>query len=262
MPLHHHPAWEISWIVTGSGHRLTGGTLEVCRTGEVILVPPELPHGWMFEDTGTPFTENITVQFPENTLATAAAFPELNRHTETLKSLHTAVEITGEAADEIRMQMTYLSEAGPAGRLLRLIGMVPVLSDSRYWRVIGDGDLPDCRTPGQNPFLMEAVYSYILAHYGEKIPLSAIADTASMSETAFCSFFKRNAGETFSSFLNRFRVKMASKMLLLHPDLPIADIAFRCGFNDIPHFHRMFRRYAGLTPGSLRKGKHGLENIS
>lgn len=252
MPLHHHPVWELTWIIEGSGERLAGGDLEECRNGEVILIPPELPHGWIFDGNGCPFSENITVQFPEKTIGAIFSFPEFQECISTLRSMKYAVEITGETCSRIRSILTRLSESEAQGRMSELISMIPLLADRTSWRIIGQQALPDCRRGGYSK-RMETVYSYVLAHYGEKITLSEIASVVSMSETSFCCFFKKHAKEPFYSFLNRFRVEIAAKMLRRYPDCSVSDIAFRCGFNDIPHFHRLFRRYTGKTPGSLRK---------
>jgi len=37
-----------------------------------------------------------------------------------------------------------------------------------------------------------------------------------------------------------------------HRDRTITDIAFDCGFNDLSHFSRSFRRRFGVTPGAIR----------
>ncbi len=252
MPFHHHPVWEITWIMEGYGERLTGGNLEECRSGEVILIPPELPHGWIFSKKGCLFTENITIQFPEKTVASISVFPELQECISTLRYMDYAVEITGETCSRIRTAMERLSESDATGRITELISMIPLLTDRSSWRIIGQQALPDCRN-GSNSKRMETVYSYVLAHYSDRITLSEIASAINMSETSFCCFFKKHAKEPFYSFLNRFRVEIAAKMLRRYPECSVSDIAFRCGFNDVPHFHRLFRRYTGKTPGSLRK---------
>lgn len=35
---------------------------------------------------------------------------------------------------------------------------------------------------------------------------------------------------------------------------PIAEVAFSCGFNDVPYFYRAFRRRFGVTPGAALSG--------
>jgi AraC family transcriptional regulator len=39
----------------------------------------------------------------------------------------------------------------------------------------------------------------------------------------------------------------------MHTDLPLADVAVRCGFADQSHFTKLFRRSIGVSPGSFRR---------
>jgi len=55
-------------------------------------------------------------------------------------------------------------------------------------------------------------------------------------------------------YLIRLRVKMAA-IILRDTDLPISEIAYRVGFNDITHFGRMFRKRVGYSPSEYRKKK-------
>jgi AraC-like DNA-binding protein len=70
-------------------------------------------------------------------------------------------------------------------------------------------------------------------------------------------------GQVNSSFVkevNDRRLKRAFDLLLRSPPgryLSLADIALECGFTTMAHFHRMFRRQYGVTPGELRNGLTG-----
>lgn len=48
MPLHFHPEIEICYVVKGSGYRMIGDFLEPFEEGEVVLVPTNQPHCWMY----------------------------------------------------------------------------------------------------------------------------------------------------------------------------------------------------------------------
>jgi transcriptional regulator GlxA family with amidase domain len=45
----------------------------------------------------------------------------------------------------------------------------------------------------------------------------------------------------------------AAKGLLIGTDLPLSEVAIRCGFNSQAYFSDCFRRKTGQTPGSFRK---------
>jgi transcriptional regulator GlxA family with amidase domain len=65
--------------------------------------------------------------------------------------------------------------------------------------------------------------------------------------------------ETGSSFTERvleLRLQRARAMLAdpRHNRLRVGEIAAACGFNEIPHFNRRFRRRFGATPTQFRGG--------
>ena len=68
------------------------------------------------------------------------------------------------------------------------------------------------------------------------------------SEAYFSKFFKKIAGMTFSQYLNRVKVEEAVRLLRENKGLPVTEIAFRCGFNTIRNFNRIFKEVTGCTP--------------
>lgn len=62
------------------------------------------------------------------------------------------------------------------------------------------------------------------------------------------------SGETFTQFITEQRLDAAYKALRhsASAKVPISTIAFACGFSDISHFNRVFRRRFGCTPTDAR----------
>ena len=73
-----------------------------------------------------------------------------------------------------------------------------------------------------------------------------------MNRTAFCAFFKRCKGMTFSQFLTRYRLDTACE-LLKHTQKQVSEICYSVGFNDLPHFVRVFTHAEGISPSKYRK---------
>jgi AraC family transcriptional regulator len=55
------------------------------------------------------------------------------------------------------------------------------------------------------------------------------------------------------NYITRQRIERA-KRLLAETELPISEIALRTGFSSQSHFTTSFRRLAGVTPSSFRRG--------
>ena len=99
---------------------------------------------------------------------------------------------------------------------------------------------------------MQQVSAYVMAHYVHLIPLDDIAAEVGMNRSAFCSWFKRCKGMTFSQFVTQYRLNTACE-LLEHSQKSVSEIGYLVGFSDIPHFVRVFTKEKGVSPGRYRK---------
>lgn len=80
------------------------------------------------------------------------------------------------------------------------------------------------------------------------------AQFMNVSESYFSRYFKRQAGMTFSQYLNIVRIEKAVQLINAEPDLKVTDVMLRCGFNTIRSFNRAFKLITDYTPRTLPKG--------
>jgi AraC-like DNA-binding protein len=71
------------------------------------------------------------------------------------------------------------------------------------------------------------------------------------ARTAYLAFAAEQ--RVFSDDLDAFRLERAHAMLRSGSAAPIIDIALACGFSDLSHFNRRFRRRFDATPGEVRR---------
>lgn len=83
------------------------------------------------------------------------------------------------------------------------------------------------------------------------LSLDELAAIAGMSTFHFARSFKAATGEAPHRFVMRRRIGRA-KILLRSTALPIAEIAFQVGWENVSHFTHAFRTLEGVTPGSFR----------
>ena len=96
------------------------------------------------------------------------------------------------------------------------------------------------------------IYEHVRTNFQRPIPLKEIANEVSMTVPAFCRYFKRLTGKTFTRFVNEFRIVHACKLLSEMPS-SITDICFESGFNNFSHFNRLFKEMIGKNPSDYRK---------
>lgn len=92
---------------------------------------------------------------------------------------------------------------------------------------------------------------YIRKHYKEDISIENLASVAHLSISALERRFKKHLQKTPKQFIREYRLEKARK-LLIDTRLPIAEIAFECGFSDHSYFSRHFKLMFDEMPSHIR----------
>ena len=137
-------------------------------------------------------------------------------------------------------------------RLLALIKVLELLSISDEQELLaseGFNIKPD-ETENER---MRKILEFTLENYKEDISLETIAEIANLTVPSFCRYFKSRTRKTYIYFLNEIRLSNARKMLI-DKQLDISQISIECGFQNLSHFHRIFKNQTGVTPMAYRRG--------
>ena len=94
------------------------------------------------------------------------------------------------------------------------------------------------------------------AHLERPLALAQLAAVACMSPYHFLRCFRDATGRTPAAWVRERRVARA-RALLRDPRLPLAQVAFACGFASQSHFGEVFRAQTGATPGAYRAAVTG-----
>ncbi|MDR0376014.1 MAG: helix-turn-helix domain-containing protein [Treponema sp.] len=99
------------------------------------------------------------------------------------------------------------------------------------------------------------IITVIEYHVQEPLSLHYLAARFNINPSYLSALFKRETGETITSFINNRRIRLAG-ILLRDTALRIQDAAEQCGFLDINYFNRLFKRHYGKTPRDFRRELH------
>jgi|LSQX01.2.fsa_nt_gb AraC-like DNA-binding protein len=97
---------------------------------------------------------------------------------------------------------------------------------------------------------------YVYEHYRETITLESMAAQLGINKSYLAHVFRAELGETFTEFVNRFRVEM-SKAALQDSREPILNVALQHGFTSQNYYGRVFKKLTGITPSEFRKRSQG-----
>ncbi|MNJ33079.1 response regulator [Paenibacillus fonticola] len=100
--------------------------------------------------------------------------------------------------------------------------------------------------------IIEVAIQYIRAYYNTDLSLDKVASIVYLNPVYFSQVFKQKTGYGFKEYVIHLRMEMA-KQLLLNPQLKLADISERIGYQDVKHFTQVFRRKYNVTPTEYRQ---------
>jgi AraC-like DNA-binding protein len=87
----------------------------------------------------------------------------------------------------------------------------------------------------------------------EDLSLKRLAYELSMTPHQLSQFLNEKLNSNFNTFVNRYRVDEAKKMLIEEPDRSILSVCHGVGFNSKSVFYKAFMQSTGMTPFKFRK---------
>lgn len=251
LSLHQQDSWELSYVITGRGVRVIGDVMEPFAEGEVILIPPNIPHCWYFDesvcdDSGR--IENITIIFSEKLLSgSESVFSELSEVVSTIRENKNALSFSGNTLSHLQKIMVGMISQTKGERVSSLLELLNLIATPKETSVVGHPVTED-----KNTKKVQSIYLYVMNNYQQNITLDEIARFAGMEKSSFCVFFKKMTGKSFFSFLMEYRIDSSCQMLK-KTQLSIAEICIASGFRDIPYYNRVFKKVKDVTPTEYRR---------
>jgi transcriptional regulator GlxA family with amidase domain len=96
--------------------------------------------------------------------------------------------------------------------------------------------------------------SYVEANLDRTITTRCLAQVARLSPFHFCRAFRGSFGNSPHGYVIRRRMERAQG-LMLTSNASLGRIAADCGLADQAHFNKLFRKFAGESPGAWRRAR-------
>lgn len=87
----------------------------------------------------------------------------------------------------------------------------------------------------------------------EDLTRRRLAELLETSERELSAYLNDRLGLNFATFVNRYRVEEAQRLLDEEPDRSILSITYAAGFNSRSSFYEAFQRETGRTPSAWRR---------
>ena len=251
-PLHYHEEYELNLILNAEGaKRIVGDHIEPIGAVELVLVGPNLYHAWFTHKCESEQITELTIQFHKDLFEDRLLRRnQLSFIKAMFDKSQRGILFAHEATERLLPRLLALEQKNGFDSVLELFSILHDLSTSRNMRVLSDVT-SDTAQFNYNSRRIEKVFEYMNANYSRPITLSEVAKVANMPEASFSRFIRKRIGNTFIDSLNEIRLGHATRMLI-DTTHNVAEVAYKCGFNNISNFNRTFKKRKGCTPKEFR----------
>ena len=247
---HFHPEIELVYVNKGKGKTHIGNHLSYFNNSQLLLIGANLPHNGFTDRLTTNGSETLVQFKPEFLGDTFFEIPEMKPIHILFEKAKKGIVFGVKTKQKLGIKIEKLTEKKGFKQVLILLEILHTLSKSEDYTILNaDGFAFEAQAQNNNK--IDEIFKYINENFNQHISLDEIAGLVSMTVPAFCRFFKKSTGKTFTKLVNEYRVVHATK-LLSESQSSITDICFECGFNNFSHFNKLFKEFTGKSASKYR----------
>ncbi len=247
---HYHPEYELVYIEGTDGNRHIGEHLGRYEGSDLAFIRPNVPH-LNFDYGASTHHTKIVVQLHADFMgADFLNKPETAGIRQLFDQPEGAFYFTGSTKIQVGEQMKKLPDASHFEQLIILLQIFQVLSTSIEKTAVLAKPI-DSRQDFKDQQRLKKVQQYVAEHFTDSIKTEAVVALTGLNNAAFCRYFKKNTGQTFTEYLTEYRIRQAQKMLLTNSS--VTDACFGSGFENLSYFNRTFKKLTGENPLAFKK---------
>ena len=257
-PIHNHEVFELNFVEHAPGvKRIVGDSTEVIGEYDLVLITsPDLEHVWEQNTCTSEDIREITVQFDlpfsdDSFLARTPFLPMKKMMTEAQNGLSFPLD----AIMKVYSMLDSLSSIKEGFyAVTQFITILYELSKCPGAKPLATSSFAKIAVEDDSRRILK-VKNFINKNYPYEIRLPQLSDIAGMSPSAFSRFFKLHTGRNLTEYIIDIRLGAASRMLV-DTAQSISEISFKCGFNNLSNFNRIFKKKKGCSPTEFRDNYH------
>ncbi len=261
-PYHMHPNYQLNFVIEGKGKRIVGDHTENYYSGDLVLIGPNLPHYWTYDEqfgkmhgAGTAIIIHFDKDFAGSDFISK---PELKPIDEMLEMAHRGIHFKSAELNEVVSKIISLPDEEPLKRLINLINILFELAETRHKTLLA-GEAYEKKELPDVMLKINRIINFIKKHFHEEnLNQSKLADMAGLSNSSFSRYFKRQTGKNYIDFLKDIRLSHAWK-LLNESDFPISQIAAKSGYLNLSNFNKHFKKKYNCTPKTILGKRPGYD---
>ena len=242
IPLHPQVCMELSYIVSGSGSFIIGGTTLEVRAGDLVFNNPG--HAHAIHAGSSDMLRFVYMGFTLNAQADST-FAELQTFLHAApyriaRDTHSTLMPFMRAIDEFYTRQPHAS--------MMIRNYCESILVSAYRSFTGSaGDSAPQRSPHSVGHTVYSVIRYVETHILELKSIQGIAADLNYNATYLSHAFKNKTGMTLQRYINHKKIEKSLE-LLGYGHLSIGHVAEQLGYETIQSFSKAFSRIMGYPP--------------
>lgn len=252
---HYHQYFEVTYVAEGSMEcRTPDQALHLCK-GDAVFINTGVLHMYQKTSVGPCI---LYAHIFDSTFLTGTLSSHIYQKYIYPIAKNGAVQLQAIRPDNLHQNrmlsslqaMVELARKEPFGYEFQLQAQL-----SQFWchlLTLADLRSPESDRSDSDIQRIKAMLQFIHGSYAQRLTLKDIANAALISERECSRCFQRCLQESAVSYLNKYRIRVAARMLLEGRD-SIRSISRSCGFHSDSYFCKQFQDMLGCTPREYRK---------
>lgn len=254
---HTHNYYEFYFFLEGHVTLRIGDNAYPLHSGDVVLIPPGVPHHARIQGTDLPYRRFvfwISREYCSRLMAESADYGYLMQH----------VTLTGNYIYHYDKISFYALQAKVI-RLLEEIHSARFASSAQISLCVNDlvlhlnrsvYEMTHPAAPQTRQNLYQEIIDYIESHLEEDLNLDRLAEEFYVSKYHVSHIFKENLGISVHQYITKKRLALC--LDIMKSGTEIGSACLSCGFQDYSVFYRAFRKEYGVSPKEyMEQFSHG-----
>lgn len=260
---HMHSQVELNFVLSGSMTYWFDGRVVTLSAGRLALFWGMIPHQVTECDEHTQFVVlyvpmNVFLELPSLSELRAAIFR--GAVIEALDVKHYDTDLFLRWREDLLQgdsQLEQIVKDELTARVRRL--------DRAGWQDLRDASplVPEAAHLGHDhdrALKVELMAQFIGEHALQKISSEDVASKVGLHPNYAMALYRRGVGLTIKQSITRHRLDTAQSMLIAS-DLPVASVAFDCGYRSLSSFYAAFEQRFHKSPAAFRQTYHRIAKV-
>lgn len=247
---HFHPEYELVFIEGASATRHVGDSISNYEDSDLVFIGSNIPHLNFDYGVQTDYLKEVLHIKPNFKDQLLVNIPELESIDALFEKSKYGIVFTGKTKKRIGERLKKLHLLSSFGLFMESIQILKELAHSEDYFLLHDYPFVN-RYRKKEQDRLRGIHEFVDKNYQRKIEIAEVAQLCNLGKEAFCRYFKKTTGSTFTNFLNQYRISQAKRLLLMGKN--VGETCYECGFESLSYFTRTFKKISGENPSGFKK---------